>query len=572
MAKKERERKELKKGKNEKGRVGGKTIILFVIFGISLMPFILAPFENLFLQQNDYSIFNNGLKGTSIFAYRAVFESKNFPITLQSSLNSLYFMPAKNTILIETGPIQFFDPFEIITLINFVSNGGKLLLSSNFGTGSELTLLNYFMSDFFIDPLKETLFELFMNFTMTGFNISAMLDSPIFSDPNTLSSFILNELPQSSPKFSYWIYNNMYSAPIYDYNSSNNVLFLENTLMDELPYGMIIDDVQAPFNSSVNKLLLTNPTPLNLGIDFGIEGWLKLLPEEQKDPLYQAIEDMISNMTGLPFNISNTYEITSAMLELLSINYNISTTSLIAKTHPTTWIDANQNNFYDIMDYNGSFWIAALSANKRVIINTQPQMFTNLFYFSKEYDNAQFAMNLLNNLANNTPHFIVFDETKQKKAFPSFFGIFLKFINASTGILLLIPIFPLITYAMISKWVPKVEKPKIYKKSKIVKKRGRTLFSERMKWYKQKRQYNRAIRLLYRRLKRGIVNSIELKSYNPNKTIEIIKAIKPNVNISRFQRNLLRFERIEKNQIRITNQSSFLQVFNEMKWCYEQIK
>jgi len=562
--------KDKKKKKPQKGRIGGKTIILFVVFGISLLPFILAPFENLFIQNNDYSIFNNSLKGTSFFYYSSI-ASGHIPITLTSSLNSLYVLPSKNTILVEIGPVQFYDPFEIITLINFIAGGGKLLLASDFGTGSELTLLNNLMSTFFVDPLKETLYEIFLNFTFTGFNIDQLLANPYFSDPTTLSTFILNELPETSPKFSFWVDNNIYSSPIYDSNNSNIVTFLENLLVERIPYAFVVDDIQAPYNDGVDKILITQPTPLNLGVDFGIEGILNLLPEEEKDPFFALIEDYLKNMTGIPFNIDNTYEINAALLDVLS-NYSISATKLIAKTRSSAWVDTNANYFRDIMDYNGSFWIAALSANKRVILTTQPQMFTNLFAINKEYDNAKFALNLLNNLANNTPHFLVFDETKQQKSFPSFFGLILRFINASSGILLLIPVLPLLTYAMISKWIPKIEKPKVIKKSKIKKKKGKTHFSERMKWYKQKKQYNRAIRLLYRRLKRSIVNSIELKSYDPNQTIAVIRRIKPNVNISRLQRNLMRFERIEKNQIHITNQSSFLQVFNEMKWVFDQIK
>jgi hypothetical protein len=365
----------------------------------------------------------------------------------------------------------------------------------------------------------------------------------------------IRDLPSISPKFSYWTYNNMYSSPLYDSNITNNVLFLENLLVNELPYGMIIDDINAPYNENVKKILVTRPTPLNLGIDFGIQGWLNLL----------------STLTGTPSNSTNNYENTALFLDWLN-SQNISATKLIAKTKPTSWVDSNANNYFDVMDSNGSFWIAALSPNKRVILTTMPQIFTNLFTFSNKYDDAQFALNLINNLANNTPNFIVFDESKQQKVFPSFFGLILRFLNASSGILLLIPVLPLLTYATLSRWIPKIETPKMLKKSKVKKKRGKSLFSERMKWYKQKRQYNRAIRLLYRRLKRSIVNSIELRSYDPKQAILIIKRIKPNIDINRLERNLTRLERIEKNLIQITNQGSFLQLFNEMRWCYDQIK
>lgn len=568
------EKRDSLKPKKEKGRIGGKTLILFMIFGISLLPLVLSPFENLFIQRNDYSIFNNGLKGTSIFYYKIILDCHDIPLTITSSLNSLYMLPSENTILVELGPVQFFDPFEIMTLINFISNGGKLLLASNFGTGSELTLLNNIMGPFFIDPIRETLYNLFLNFTLTGFNVSTIIYNPLFTDPNLFRNFISNELTQKSPKFSFWIDNNIYSSPIYENNPSNTVPFMENILINELPFGIVVNNIQSPFNDGVNKILLTRPTPLSLGTDFGMAGLENLLVNKS-DPTspispYFAINLLLQNL-GINMVVNNSYDYNSAILKLFNF-YNISTTTVIAQTSSTSYVDTNSNYFFDLMDYNGSFWISALSDNKRVILVTQPQIFTNLFYFINKYDNAKFAMNLFNNLTGNTPHFVVFDETKQQKAFPSFFGLILRFINASSGILLLIPILPLLTYAMLSRWIPKIEKPKIYKKSKIVKTKGKSIFSERMRWYKEKRQYNTAISLLYRRLKRSIVKSLELKNYDPKVTIEVIKKIKPNVNIVRFQYNLNKFERIEKNQIHITNQYSFLETFNEMKWCYDQVK
>ncbi len=573
---KKTKKKEKKKKKEKEGRIGGKTIILFVVFGISLLPFVLSPFENLFIQENDYSIFNNGLKGSSIFFYKAAAESGHIPLTITSSLNSLYILPSKNTILVEIAPVQFFDPFEIITLLNFVGNGGKLLLASNFGTGSELILLNNLMSSYFVDPVKETMYDLFLNFTRAGFNISKVLEDPFFTDPNKLTNFIFNEVPLKSPKFSYWIENGIYSAAIYDDNNSNNAVFLENLLVNEIPYGMIITDIRYPYNGDpyndkddeVDKILVTRPTPLNLGIDFGISGWENLLKSGEKNPLFDAIE----NITGVPFDISNTYEINAAILDMLNNQFNITTSKIIAKTNPTSWVDANANYFHDIMDSNGSFWISCVSANQRIIITTQPQIFTNLFAFSEEYDNDKFAMNLLNNLANNTPHFVVFDESKQQKVFPSFFGLILRFINASSGFILLVPVLPLLFYALVSRWIPKIEKTKIIKKSKIVKTKGESIFSERMKWFKRKRQYNKAISLLYRRFKRNIIQSINIRSYDPNQIIEIIKDIKPHVNITRLKRDLTKFERVDKKLMKITNPTTFLQAFNEMKWCYDQIK
>ncbi|NVM00802.1 MAG: hypothetical protein HWN67_00580 [Candidatus Helarchaeota archaeon] len=572
-------KKDKKKKKEKEGRIGGKTIILFVVFGISLLPFVLSPFENLIIQQNDYSIFNNGLKGTSAFYYRTISESGHIPLTITSSLNSLYILPSKNTILIELAPVQYFDPFEIMTLIDFIAGGGKLLLASNFGTGSELTLLNNLMSNFFVDPFKEVFYEMFLNITLTQeFNFSKILEDPLFSDIDKLTRFISDEVVQTSPKFSYWLDNNFYSGSIYEDDPSKSTIFFENLLFNGLPYGIIIDNIQAPYNQDVNEILLTQPTPLNLGINFGMifeDKFAKEILEGVNITFYDVINDFLRDP---PLNVSiivnNSYDLNSAMLEIIRY-YNISTTEVIAQTSSSCWVDTNANYYFDIMDMNGSFWISALSANKRVLLISQPQIFTNLFYLphlSKKYDNSQFAMNLLNNLANNTPHFVVFDESKQQKTFPSFFSLFLRFINVSSGILLLIPVLPLLLYAMLSRWLPKIEKPKILKKSKIVKTKGESIFSERMKWYKRKRQYNRAISLLYRRLKRSIVKSIEIKSYDPNQTIEIIKKIKPHVNIFRMKRNLAKFERVDKKLMKITNQTTFLLVFNEMKWCYDQIK
>ena len=123
----------------------------------------------------------------------------------------------------------------------------------------------------------------------------------------------------------------------------------------------------------------------------------------------------------------------------------------------------------------------------------------------------------------------------------------------------------------IKRFIPVPKKPKISKESKVLKEKGKTLYGERMKWFKERREYNKAITLLARRLKRTLIRSLELKHYDIDTIITQIKLIKPNANVNRIKYGLKKIEDVEKNKKKIKEEYEFLNLYYEMRWISDAV-
>ncbi|TFF86110.1 MAG: hypothetical protein EU551_02550 [Promethearchaeota archaeon] len=130
---------------------GKQTIILFIIFGIFLAPilFSLIQFDPLLTQS--YSVSNT--TGTGCSDLKTMLETDGYSTNiLISSYNELQrlpdYHPVNQTLLMILGPKQFFDLFEVVSLIDFISNGGKAFFACDIGTVNEILLMQPFLSIF----------------------------------------------------------------------------------------------------------------------------------------------------------------------------------------------------------------------------------------------------------------------------------------------------------------------------------------------------------------------------------------------------------------------------------------
>ncbi|MHA1144980.1 MAG: DUF4350 domain-containing protein [Candidatus Helarchaeota archaeon] len=242
----------------------------------------------------------------------------------------------------------------------------------------------------------------------------------------------------------------------------------------------------------------------------------------------------------------------------------------IAASSSMSWLDSNYNGAQDTNENGESHVIAALGRSGNIIILSDPDIFVNENYGDSGVDNKQFVRNIVNFLADADTTQILFDEGHQAKLVPPFFGFILMFVYCSSiGVLSVIT--PYFIFRTIKRFIPKAEMPKIQKRSELYKKKGKTIYYERMKWFKEKRQFNKALALLYRRLKRSLITGLELKEFDKDLIIEEILKVKPRININRIKANLRRLELIEKNQLKIKDPYDFMHYFYEMRWISDSI-
>lgn len=244
----------------------------------------------------------------------------------------------------------------------------------------------------------------------------------------------------------------------------------------------------------------------------------------------------------------------------------------IVQSSSMSWLDSNLNGAQDANEDSKAHIIGVVNADLNIILLSDPDIFTNQNYGDAGIDNREFVQNIVNVFCAATPSisFVAFDEGHQAKLMPPFFGFILMFVYCSAiGVLSFIT--PYLIYRLIRRFIPKAEMPKVQRESKLFKKKGRTAYYERMRWYRQKRQYNKAIGLLYRRLKRNLMNILELKEFDKDKVIGVIQKFKPEVNINRIRVNLRRLELIEKNKAKITDPYDFMHYFYEMRWISDTL-
>ena len=275
---------------------------------------------------------------------------------------------------------------------------------------------------------------------------------------------------------------------------------------------------------------------------------------------------------GLTTGITTLKMSVASRLDAATFFGSLSPSNYVIKSTSTAFFDVNGNGIQDddedVAPADGFPLVVSLY-NDQVVIVTDADIFANSLY--GEYDNSKLADNIITSLTAGQDCMILFDEVHQVKIFPNIFGMILSFVNANNTFLFSLPITPLMVYYSIRRYIPKPKKPKITKESKILRRKGKSLYSERMKWFKERREYNKAITLLARRLKRTLIQALEMKNYDIDNIVDQIKIIKPSVNSGRIKYGLKKIEDVEKNRKKIKDDSEFLNLYYEMRWISDAV-
>jgi hypothetical protein len=200
----------------------------------------------------------------------------------------------------------------------------------------------------------------------------------------------------------------------------------------------------------------------------------------------------------------------------------------------------------------------------RLVAVSDPSIFINDMW-GRFSGNRQFGDNVINWLShgdNSQP--VLFCENLLEVPWWSsefFFGLYLGRILWLSSLPFLAAAYPLITTLGIKKYLPEIKKPEVKSVSDVFLRRGQTYFSERMTYYRTEGNYARVVKMLYRRLRRGLKKTQHWSEYSPKKLWEILHDKDPNLKESEFFRTIARIEEISTDTSITIKESEMMELF-----------
>jgi hypothetical protein len=240
--------------------------------------------------------------------------------------------------------------------------------------------------------------------------------------------------------------------------------------------------------------------------------------------------------------------------------------------------------------FTPTVFMAKDTGNTRVFVTSDASMFNNELINEPGYDNQQFAINIIDWLTrygNPNDWIIAFDEAHIRPEFtrdlssPGIFGYIIQYIVHLSTNKITAWIYPLLAVYTLRKYLPRKEKKKekeIEKKQEEkeekLKFRTSSFFAKKIKEYREKDQYRKAILLLYRRVERKLHAQLGERKISPKSVEDLIKAKDKNINKSKVKR-ITRFieiiENLKKGRENLRDEVDFENLFYEMEWAVNNI-
>ncbi|KXH70715.1 MAG: hypothetical protein AM326_04000 [Candidatus Thorarchaeota archaeon SMTZ-45] len=345
-----------------------------------------------------------------------------------------------------------------------------------------------------------------------------------------------------------------------DFGSANMSLALLNFLLDQF----IPDNTTRGLLSFIDGVLLD------------LDSY-----DPQKEPRLPIIRDFRAGLDG--------GALTAGVSELhlnwaSAINpYCLLGLSGIAWTTPSSWCETNitdptpePDTPYELSLFGSLPVVGAIdlagpggSGGGRLVAVSDPSIFNNdmLGRFS---GNERFGDNVINWLSHgNTSQPILFCE--QLLEIPwweseFFFGLYLgRILWLSSLPLGLSAVYPLFTTLGIKKYLPDIKKPEVKSVSDVFLRKGQTYFSERMTYYRTEGNYTRVVKMLYRRLRRGIRKTQQWTEYDTKRVWEIMRYKDSKLKESEFFKTITRIEEISSDPNIKIKENEMMELFFFMR-------
>ncbi len=200
----------------------------------------------------------------------------------------------------------------------------------------------------------------------------------------------------------------------------------------------------------------------------------------------------------------------------------------------------------------------------RLVAMSDPSAFINDMWDNFP-GNVQFGRNLVDWLTNGDRDIpILFCEQLLAVPWSSaelYFGLFLGRALWMTTNPFIAPIYPLTTVIGIKKYLPDMKKPEVKSVSDVFMRRGQTYFSERMTYYRTEGNYARVVKMLYRKLRRGLQKKHAWTQYDKRKVWDLVKYKDPSLKEGAFFKTIARIEEISSNPSMKVKEDEMMNLF-----------
>ncbi|MFW9793651.1 MAG: hypothetical protein ACFFEE_05085 [Candidatus Thorarchaeota archaeon] len=341
-----------------------------------------------------------------------------------------------------------------------------------------------------------------------------------------------------------------------DFGSANQSMALLNYLMSALSGD----------NSSSGLLAFTG------GVLLDLDSY-----DPTKEPRLPIIRDLRSGADG-GFLTDGVTEIHLNWASAIS-PYCLLGQAGIAWTTPRSWCEKNITDPTpdpDSDEWSGSLPIAGAmdfsdlngTRGGRIVAVSDPSIFTNDMW-GRFSGNQRFSSNIIEWLSfGDTSQPVLFSEQLLEVPFSDsefFFGFYLGRVLWLSSLPWLSAIYPLFTAIGIRKYLPDIKKPEVKSVSDVFLRRGQTYFSERMSYYRTEGNYARVVKMLYRRLRRGLRKTLQWTDYDPSKVWEVMRYKDPKLKEGEFFRMINRIEEISSDSNIKIKESEMMELFFFMR-------
>lgn len=311
-----------------------------------------------------------------------------------------------------------------------------------------------------------------------------------------------------------------------------------------------------------------------------------LLDLESYDPIKEPRLPIITNFIN-PYGYRADGGLLTEGVDELHLNYasTLSPYSLmgqagIAWSSMRSWCETNISD--DEPEYNPEYeWSGPLPVagaldfstednpnGGRIVAVSDPSIFTNDMY-GRFSGNQQFAANIIDWLSHSdTSQPVLFCE--ELLAVPPnsgefFFGLYLGRVLWLSSLPYISALYPLLTAIGIKKYLPELKKPEVKSVSDVFLRKGQTYFGERMSYYTSEGNYARVVKMLYRKLKRGLRKQQQMTEYSTKKLWELMRYVDPKLREAEFFTMIDRIEEISANPTEKIKESEMMELFFFMR-------
>ncbi|MFW9768857.1 MAG: DUF4350 domain-containing protein [Candidatus Thorarchaeota archaeon] len=250
----------------------------------------------------------------------------------------------------------------------------------------------------------------------------------------------------------------------------------------------------------------------------------------------------------------------------------------VAWTTSRSWCEKNISDPYPSPDSDelyGSLPVAGaidlsvgIPGAGRIVAVSDPSIFNNDMW-RRWPDNQRFGANIIEWLTQgDTSEPVLFCEQLLEVPLSDsefFFGVYLGRVLWLSSLPYISAIYPLFTALGIRKYLPDIKKPEVKSVSDVFLRKGRTYFSERMAYYRTEGNYTRVVKMLYRRLRRGLRKAQQWTEYNPEKVWEVMRYKDHKLKQDDFFRMINRIEEISSNPNIKIKESEMMELFFFMR-------